>query len=88
MIHPTQLLLGSALRLKRNELLRIAAYLGPDASESIDIEALQRIATERLRLTGAVTAARRAVDDGRPWLQFLGVNQLSCFSARANSTSI
>ena len=46
--------------------------LGPDASEGIDIEALQRIATQRLRLTGAVTAARRVVDIGRPWLRFLG----------------
>jgi integrase/recombinase XerD len=63
---------AASLRLKRNELLRIAAYLGPDASEGIDIEALQRIATERLRLTGAVTAARRVVDIGRPWLRFLG----------------
>jgi integrase/recombinase XerD len=63
---------AASLRIKRNELLRIAAYLGPDASEGIDIEALQRIATERLRLTGAVTAARRVVDIGRPWLRFLG----------------
>jgi site-specific recombinase XerD len=63
---------AASLRLKRNELLRIAAYLGPDASEGIDIEALQRIATQRLRLTGAVTAARRVVDIGRPWLRFLG----------------
>ncbi|VIO71649.1 tyrosine-type recombinase/integrase [Bradyrhizobium ivorense] len=63
---------AGSLRIKRNELLRIAAYLGPDASQCIDIEALQRIATERLRLTGAVTVARRVVDIGRPWLRFLG----------------
>src|SRR5215470_17411100 len=56
---------AASLKLKRNELLRIAAYLGSDASEGIDIEALQRIATERLRRTGAVTAARRVVDIGR-----------------------
>jgi integrase/recombinase XerD len=63
---------AASLRLKRNELLWIAARLGPDASEGIDIEALQRIATERQRLKGAVTAARRVVDIGRPWLRFLG----------------
>src|SRR5258705_6865580 len=61
-----------SLKLKRNELSWIAARLGPDASEGIDIEALQRIATERQRLKGAVTAARRVVDIGRPWLRFLG----------------
>jgi integrase/recombinase XerD len=63
---------AASLKLKRNELLWIAARLGPDASEGIDIEALQRIATERQRLKGAVTAARRVVDIGRPWLRFLG----------------
>jgi integrase/recombinase XerD len=52
--------------------LWIAAHSGPDASEGIDIEALQWIATERQRLQGAVTAARRGVDIGRPWLRFLG----------------
>jgi len=62
----------ASLRIKRNELSWIAARLGPDASEGIDIEALQRIATERQRLKGAVTAARRVVDIGRPWLRFLG----------------
>ena len=50
----------------------MAARLGPSASEGIDIEALQRIATERQQLHGAVTAARRVVDIGRPWLRFLG----------------
>ncbi len=46
--------------------------LAPDASDGIDIEALQRIATERQHLHGAVTAARRVVDIGRLWLRFLG----------------
>src|SRR5215468_5250799 len=63
---------AASLTLKRNELLWIAARLGPDASAGIDIEALQRIATERQRLNGAVTAAQRVVDVGRPWLRFLG----------------
>ena len=63
---------AASLKLKRNELLWIAARLGPDASEGIDIETLQRIATERQCLKGAVTAARRVVDIGRPWLRFLG----------------
>ena len=62
----------ASLTAKRNELLWIAARLGPDASKGIDIEALRRIAAERQRLHGAVTAARRVVDIGRPWLRFLG----------------
>ena len=63
---------AASLKIKRDELLWIAAHLGPNASEGIDIEALQRIATERQQLHGAVTAARRVVDNGRPWLRFLG----------------
>ena len=63
---------AASLKIKRDELLWIAAHLGPNASEGIDIEALQRIATERQQLHGAVTAARRVVDIGRPWLRFLG----------------
>jgi integrase/recombinase XerD len=63
---------AASLTVKRNELLWIAARLGPDASEGINIEALQRIATERQRQNGAITAARRVVDIGRPWLRFLG----------------
>jgi integrase/recombinase XerD len=63
---------AASLKLKRNELLWIAERLGPNASEGIDIEALRRIATERQRLNGATTAARRVVDIGRPWLRFLG----------------
>jgi len=36
------------------------------------MEVLWRIALERQKLHGAVTAARRVVDIGRPWLRFLG----------------
>jgi integrase/recombinase XerD len=63
---------AASLIVKRNELLWIAARLGPEASEGIDIEALQRIATERQRQNGVTTAARRVVDIGRSWLRFLG----------------
>jgi site-specific recombinase XerD len=63
---------AASLKIKRNELLWIAARLSPDASEGIDIGALQRIAIERQNLHGAGTAARRVVDIGRPWLRFLG----------------
>jgi len=62
----------ASLKVKRNELLWIAARLGPDASDGIDIEALQRIASERQKAHGAVTAAQRVVHVGRPWLRFLG----------------
>jgi integrase/recombinase XerD len=63
---------AASLKIKRNELLWIAPRLGPEASEGIDIEGLQRIATERQRLQGAATAAQRVVNIGRPWLRFLG----------------
>jgi len=58
----------ASLKVKRNELLWIATRLNPDAHEGIGIEVLQRIAIERQSLSGAVTAARRVVDIGRPWL--------------------
>src|SRR6516225_2428028 len=63
--------LGS-LTIKRNELLWIAARLKPNAHEGVGIEVLQRIGKERQSLQGAVTAVRRVVDIGRPWLRFLG----------------
>ena len=62
----------ASLKVKRNELLWIATRLNPDAHEGTGIEVLQRIAIERQSLSGAVTAARRVVDIGRPWLRFLG----------------
>jgi integrase/recombinase XerD len=63
--------LGS-LTIKRNELLWIAARLKPNAHEGVGIEVLQRIGNERQSVHGAVTAVRRVVDIGRPWLRFLG----------------
>jgi integrase/recombinase XerD len=62
----------AALRVKRNELLWIARVLGPHASQGVSMETLLRIAHERQKLHGAITAARRVVDIGRPWLRFLG----------------
>jgi len=62
----------ASLKVKRNELLWIATRLDADAHEGIGMEVLQRIANERQRLHGAVSAARRVVDIGRPWLRFLG----------------
>jgi integrase len=63
---------SASIKIKRNELLWIATRLRPDTCEGIGIEALQRIANERQSLHGAVTAARRVIDIGRPWLRFLG----------------
>jgi integrase/recombinase XerD len=62
----------ASLKIKRNELLWIAAHLHPDAHKGVGIEVLQRIAKQRQSVRGAVTAARRVVDIGRPWLRFLG----------------
>jgi len=62
----------AVVKVKRNELLWIAGRLGPDARQGVCMEVLWRIALERQKLHGAVTAARRVVDIGRPWLRFLG----------------
>ena len=62
----------AVLKMKRNELLWIAGRLGPDARQGVGMDVLQRIACQRQSLHGAVTAARRVVNIGRPWLRFLG----------------
>jgi integrase/recombinase XerD len=62
----------AVLKMKRNELLWIAEQLGPDARQGVGMDVLGRIALERQSLHGAVTAARRVVNIGRPWLRFLG----------------
>ena len=62
----------AVLQMKRNELLWIAERLGPDARQGVGMDVLGRIAHQRQSLHGAVTAARRVVDIGRPWLRFLG----------------
>jgi len=77
---------AASLKLKRNELLRIAAYLGSDASEGIDIEAL-------LGSRPSVYAGRGLSPQREEWstLDYLGfdfsvggVNRPSCSSTRAN----
>ncbi|MGN8119620.1 hypothetical protein [Labrys sp. 22185] len=62
----------AALRVKRNELLWIARRLATDADQGIGMTELIAIAMERQQVHGAVTAARRVIDIGRPWLRFLG----------------
>ncbi len=62
----------AVLKIKRNELLWIARHLGPDAAQGVSMEVLGLIALERQNLHGAVTARRRVVDIGRPWLRYLG----------------
>jgi integrase/recombinase XerD len=62
----------AVLRMKRNELLWIAGQLGPDARQGVGMDVLERIARQRQSVHGAITAARRVVDIGRPWLRFLG----------------
>jgi integrase/recombinase XerD len=62
----------AVLRIKRNELLRIARHLGPDSNRGVGMKELLPIAQARQNLHGAATAARRVIDIGRPWLRFLG----------------
>ena len=62
----------AVLKMKRNELLWIAEQLGPDARQGVGMDVLRRIASQRQSLHVAVTAGRRVVDIGRPWLRFLG----------------
>jgi integrase/recombinase XerD len=44
----------------------------PGCPQGIGMDVLRRIASQRQSLHGAVTAGRRVVDIGRPWLRFLG----------------
>jgi integrase/recombinase XerD len=62
----------AALRVKANELLWLCQHLPRDASQGIDLPALQEIARERRSVCKGATAERRLVDIGRPWLRFLG----------------
>jgi hypothetical protein len=62
----------ATLKAKRIELLWIAGRPDPKARQGVGMEVLWRIALEQQRVHGAVTAARRVVDIGRPWLRFLG----------------
>lgn len=62
----------AALRVKANELLWLCQHLGRDASQGIDMPALQEIARERRSVCKGATTERRLVDIGRPWLRFLG----------------
>ena len=62
----------TTLKVKRSELLWIAQHLDPDAPRGVGLKELQLIAKERQNLLGSVTAARRVVDIGRPWLRYLG----------------
>ena len=62
----------AALRLKANELLWLCQHLRRDASQGIDMPALQKIARERRSVCKGATTERRLVDIGRPWLRFLG----------------
>jgi hypothetical protein len=61
-----------ALGVKANELLWLCQHLPPDASQGIDLAALQKIARERRSVCKGATTERRLVDIGRPWLRFLG----------------
>ena len=62
----------AALKIKRNELLWIAGGSTRMPAKASAWKCFWRIALERQSLHGAVTAARRVVDIGRPWLRFLG----------------
>ena len=62
----------AALRMKANELLWLCQHVRRDASQGIDMPALQEIARERRSLCKGATTERRLVDIGRPGLRFLG----------------
>ena len=61
----------ATLRMKANELLWLAQHLESDASEGVDMEALQDIVRKRQSVCQGATTARRLVDIARPWLRFL-----------------
>lgn len=62
----------AALRVKSNELLWAARFLGADASCGVDIEALQKMADRRMSVHSGRTTGQRFIEITRPWLRFLG----------------
>jgi integrase/recombinase XerD len=62
----------ATLRVKANELLWLAQHLESNASDGVDMEALQDIVRERQSVYQGATTAQRLVDIARPWLRFLG----------------
>lgn len=61
-----------ALRMKANELLWLCQHLRSDASQGIDMPALQELARERGSVRKGASTEQRLVNIGRPWLRFLG----------------
>ena len=55
----------ATLRMKANELLWLAQHLESDASEGVDMEALQDIVRKRQSVCQGATTARRLVDIAR-----------------------
>src|SRR5258707_7521757 len=62
----------ATLRVKANELLWLAQHLESNASDGVDMAALQDIVRERQSVCHGATTARRLVDIARPWLRVLG----------------
>jgi integrase/recombinase XerD len=60
------------LRQKGNELLWLAHHLGSLATDGVDLEKLQEIASERQSICKGRTAGQRLINIARPWLRFLG----------------
>jgi hypothetical protein len=81
---------AGSLKIKRNELLWIAGRLGPEASEGIDIDGLQRIATERPAFKGLPQRRKEWSTSDDRGCDFLvgGVNRPLGCSARSTSTSM
>ena len=70
----------ATLRVKANELLWLAQHLESNASDGVNIEALQDIVRERQSVCQGATTARRLVDIARPWLVWAGGVLLSSSS--------
>jgi len=62
----------SSLLTMSSELIWIARFLEPDASQGVDMEQLQRIVQQRTLVRGGATTAQRTIVTARPWLRFLG----------------
>ncbi|MEE9359208.1 MAG: tyrosine-type recombinase/integrase [Hyphomicrobium sp.] len=62
----------SSLLTKSRELLWIARFLDPDASQGVGMEQLQRIVRQRTSVHLGATTAQRVIAIARPWLRFLG----------------
>lgn len=62
----------NSLKVKRNELIKIAHGLPENPSQGVNMGQLQEMARQRRSKCNGMTTESRVIAIGRPWLRFLG----------------